>query len=120
MARGEQRTVVVPEAFFSALGARLHKDLGRNAAASILYDVGRRAGRSFVQMAEAYLGEQIRDEEGIGRLMTMFGRDYRWADIEFKVLDVPGKYLIVNWTNGVGVPRGGSTQRVCHLGRGLL
>ena len=120
MAGKDQRTVVVPETFFTALGARLVKDFGPNGAASVLYDTGRRAGRDFVLMAEKYLGESIRHEEEIRALILMFGREYRWADLTVKELDVPGKYAVIDWRNGVGVPSGGSRRPVCHIGRGLL
>lgn len=117
--RGD-RTVVVPEAFFVALGARLRKDLGRNPTENILYELGRDAGRAFVRMAQEYLGGPVRTAEEFERVVMMFGKDYRWADVEIRTLDVPGKYMAVEWRNGVGVPKSGSQRPWCHLGRGLF
>jgi predicted hydrocarbon binding protein len=113
------RTVVVPESFFEALGVRLVKDFGPNAAENILYEIGRDAGRTFVRIAERDSGRRIESEAGIRALLRRFA-DFGWADIEFQELDVPGKYAVIEWKNGVGVPRGGSGFPVCHLGRGLL
>lgn len=113
------RTVVVPESFFEALGIRLVKDFGPNAAENILYEIGRDAGRTFARIAERSSGRRVEGEEAIRDLLRRFS-DFGWADIEFQALDVPGKFAVVEWKNGVGVPKGGSAFRVCHLGRGLL
>lgn len=112
------RTVVVPESFFEVLGIRLVKDFGPNAAENLLYEIGRDAGRTFVRIAERS-GGRIEGESGIRNLLRRFA-DFGWADIEFRTLDVAGKFAVVEWKDGVGVPKGGSEFRVCHLGRGLL
>lgn len=117
---GEERTVVVPGSFFSAIAVRLIKDFGPNAAEALLYDMGRDVGRAFARMAETYMGGKIREEADIRALVAMFDREYRWAELGIEALDVPEKYVVVTWKNGVGVPKGGSRQPVCHLGRGLL
>lgn len=116
---GDLRTVVVPESFFEALGIRLVKDFGPNAAENLLYEIGRDAGRSFVRMAVRDRGHRAESEDSIRSHLQRFG-DFGWAEIGFQTLDVPGKFAVVEWKNGVAVPRGGSAIRVCHLGRGLL
>lgn len=113
------RTVVVPESFFEALGVRLMKDFGPNAAENILYEIGRDAGSTYAQQAERELGHPIRSEQEIQGLLKRFG-GYGWAHIRFRTLDVPAKFAVVEWRDGVGVPKGGSATPVCHLGRGLL
>lgn len=113
-------TVVVPASFFSALGVRLTKNFGRNAAEAMLYDIGQEVGRSFVKTAQAYLGAEMRTEEDVRTLLGYFDREFRWAKISLESVDVPGKAAVVAWREGVGVPRGGSKLPVCHLGRGLL
>lgn len=109
----------MPESFFTALGIRLTKDFGPSAAENLLYEIGRDAGRNFVKMAERNVGRRMESEEEIRSLLGRFA-DFGWARIGFRTLDVPGKYAVVEWKDGVGVPKGGSEVRVCHLGRGLL
>ena len=116
---GTDRTVVVPEAFIYALGTRLLRDFGPNAAERILYDIGRDAGRAFARMTERYLGP-IREREDVEAMIRTFDTEYHWADIRLREFDFAGKSAVVEWRNGVGVPRGGSPEPVCHLGRGLL
>jgi predicted hydrocarbon binding protein len=113
------RTVVVPELFFEALGVRLMKDFGPNAAENLLYEIGRDAGRTFAEKEERDLGHPFRSDREIESLLQRFS-GYGWAHIRFRSLDVPGKFAIVEWRDGVAVPRGGSPVPVCHLGRGLL
>lgn len=113
------RTVVVPESFFEALGIRLMKDFGPNAAENILYEIGRDAGRTYARKAERDLGHAIRTDDEIQSLLKRFG-GYGWAQIRFRALDVPAKFAVVEWRDGVGVPKSGSPMPVCHLGRGLL
>lgn len=114
------RTVVVPESFFEALGIRLMKDFGPNAAENLLYEIGKDAGRTYARKAEQDLGHRIGTEEEIQSLLKRFS-GYGWAaQIRFRALDVPAKFAIVEWRDGVGVPKGGSPMPVCHLGRGLL
>ncbi|HYS71262.1 MAG TPA: V4R domain-containing protein [Thermoplasmata archaeon] len=118
--KSDERTVVVPEDFFAALGARLLRDFGPAGAEDVLYELGRDAGRSFVRMTERYFGGPMRSADDFRRVIAMFGREYRWADVDVRTLDLPGKFMLVEWRNGIGVPKGGSPRPVCHLGRGLL
>lgn len=118
--RRSPRTVVVPESFFQALGVRLLKDFGPNAAENLLYEIGRDAGRTFVGILESRSGQRMRDEPQIRSLLQMFEEEFGWAKITFKTLDVPGKFAVIEWKNGVGVPKEGSRVPICHLGRGLL
>lgn len=117
---GSPRTVVVPESFFQALGIRLLKDFGPNAAENLLYEIGRDAGRTFARIVESRYGHRMQDEAQIRSLLRTFGEDYGWAEITFKTLDVQARFAVVEWKNGVGVPKEGSRVPVCHLGRGLL
>ena len=114
-----RRTVVVPDVFFTALTSRLRRDIGRSAAHNLLYDIGRDAGRAFMEMAKQVLG-RLEDEEDTRKVIRMFGTEYGWADIDLTTFDLNGKCAVVRWKNGVGVPHGGSKEPVCHLGRGLL
>lgn len=114
------RTAVVPESFFVALGARLLRDFGASASENILYEIGREAGRSFIKIEERSLGRPLRDAPQIRAVLRKFGKEYRWADISLKELDVASKFAIVKWKNAVGVPKGGSSVPMCHVGRGLL
>ena len=116
--RGD-RTVVVPESFFEALGIRLVKDFGPNAAESILYEIGRDAGKAYATSAKHGLGREIGTEDGVRTLLQRFG-EFGWAQIRFLSLDAPSKFAVVEWREGVGVPKSGSPVPVCHLGRGLL
>ncbi len=116
----QDRTVVVPAAFISTLGERLLRTFGPNAAEDILYDIGRVAGRDFTRVAEGQFGRPLRTAEDFDALLQMVGRDYRWAEITLREIDVPGKSAVLEWRDGVGVPHGGSPRPVCHLGRGLL
>lgn len=113
------RTVAVPESFFEALGIRLMKDFGLNAAENILYEIGRDAGRTYARKEEQSLGHRITSQAEIQNLLQRFG-GYGWAHIRFRSLDVPGKFAVVEWRDGVAVPKAGSPVPVCHLGRGLL
>ena len=113
------RTVVVPESFFEALGIRLVKDFGPNAAESILYEIGRDAGKAYARSAEHGLGREFGTEDGVRTLLQRFG-EFGWAQLRFLSLDTPSKFAVVEWREGVGVPKGGSPVPVCHLGRGLL
>ena len=113
------RTVVVPESFFEALGIRLVKDFGPNAAESILYEIGRDAGKAYARSAEHGLGREFGTEDRVRTLLRRFG-EFGWAQLRFLSLDAPSKFAVVEWREGVGVPRGGSPVPVCHLGRGLL
>lgn len=113
------RTVVVPESFFEALGIRLMKDFGPNAAENLLYEIGRDAGRTYAKRAEQDLGHRFRSDAEIESLLRRFS-GYGWAHIQFRSLDVPAKFAVVEWRDGVAVPKGGSPVPVCHLGRGLL
>ena len=113
------RTVVVPESFFEALGIRLVKDFGPNAAESILYEIGRDAGKAYARSAEHGLGREIGTEDGVRTLLQRFG-EFGWAQLRFLSLDKASKFAVVEWREGVGVPKGGSPVPVCHLGRGLL
>jgi predicted hydrocarbon binding protein len=114
------RTVVVPEWFFGVLGGRLFRDFGPNAAEHVLYEIGRDAGRAFARGEEHALGRTIHGEEAIRALVRKFGSEYGWADIALRELVVPEKFAVVEWRDGVGVPRGGFPAPVCHVGRGLL
>lgn len=116
----KDHTAVVPASFFSALGARLVKNLGPNAAELMLYDIGREVGRSFVQIAEGYLDVKMRTEADVRTLIAYFDTEFRWARIALESVDMTGKFAVVEWRDGIGVPKGGSKAPVCHLGRGLL
>lgn len=115
-----KRTAVVPESFFNALGARLSKDLGSHAAQNVLYELGRDAGHSFIAVAEDRLGRRIKTEADYRDLLRLFAEEFGWAHMSLKSIDLPGKHVVVEWWNGVGVPTRGSPEPVCHLGRGLL
>ena len=116
---GDGRTVVVPESFFEGLGIRLLKVFGPNGAQSLLYEIGQEAGRAYARDARQGRGLRIGTDGGIRSLVGKFQR-FGWARIRFLSLDVPNKFAVVEWRDGVGVPKAGSSVPVCHLGRGLL
>ncbi|HEV8594631.1 MAG TPA: hypothetical protein VGR51_03785, partial [Thermoplasmata archaeon] len=103
----EDHTVVVPASFFSSLGLRLVKNLGPNAAELMLYDIGREVGRSFVAHSEGYLNRTLRSEADVRTLLGFFGKEFRWAKISLESIDMAAKFVVVEWRDGVGVPRGG-------------
>jgi predicted hydrocarbon binding protein len=113
------RTVLVPDSFFEALGVRLLKYFGPNAAESLLYEIGRDAGKTYARRMRQALGDRLGTQDGMQLLLERFA-GYGWARLRFRTLDVPSKFAFVEWRDGIGVPKGGSPVPVCHLGRGLL
>lgn len=114
------RSVMIPRSFFFALERGLERDLDPGTTASLLYDIGREAGRTLVK-------DQDRDADGGGHgeaafrdLLEAMGDEYGWAEINLKAVDVAGKFAVIGWRNALETESHDRPLPGCHIGRGLL
>lgn len=114
-----QRFLLVPASFISAIEDRLIQDFGREIAATFLYEVGKTAGRSYVEMAKR-LGFKTETSEDVRRILEKLGTLGGWARVELVKADMKARRAIIRWWNGVSVRDRKSEAPVCHIGRGLM
>jgi len=97
----------------------LIQDFGREVAATFLYEVGKTAGRSYMEVAQK-MGLKTETAEDIRRVLEKLGTLGGWAKIELVKVDMMEKMGIIRWRNGVSVRDRKSEVPVCNVGRGLM
>ncbi len=112
------RILLMPAWVLHSIDEWVVKTFGPTAAPSLLYEMGREAGRESMKLMEN-AGVQIRDSRELDKVREEFAFLWGWASLNTLEFD-SGKRIVRSRATGsifVGEKKGRTP--VCHFGRGL-
>jgi predicted hydrocarbon binding protein len=114
-----ERFLFIPVGLIHSIEDRLTESFGPVTATSFLYEIGKKGGAQYMEIAEKS-GFNVKRPGGLEQIADRLGTLSGWGKVSIVDFDLGKKMARIRWTNGVSVRNTKGKTPVCHFGRGII